>query len=72
MILNIVKCEKCENQFPIAPHHRPYEWNIPTGWLTLIEGNPQTSEGWHFCGPACLGVWLEDKKAKSVEGRKHG
>jgi hypothetical protein len=69
MILQIVKCEECENQFPILPHQRPYEWDIPAGWLTLIEGNPQTSEGWHFCGSACLSGWIANRKARGKHER---
>lgn len=69
MILQIVKCEQCENQFSILPRQRPYEWNVPVGWLTLIEGNLQTSEGWHFCGPACLCEWVEEKKGRGKHER---
>lgn len=59
MIVTRVECETCHSSFPISHHQRPYEWNVPDKWMTLIPGNPQHNEGWHFCSYDCLMGWLK-------------
>ncbi len=59
MIITTVKCEVCDNGFPISHHQRPYDWAVPDGWVTLIHGNPQFHEGQHFCSHDCLMAWLK-------------
>jgi hypothetical protein len=69
MILNIVKCEQCENQFPMHPHQHMSEWDIPSGWITMFIGSMCNSTGYHFCSMQCLSEWLEDKKARGIHER---
>lgn len=65
MILHLIKCEMCPNQFRIHPHHHPAENATPDGWMTLFQGDIRGSEGWHFCSDACLSTWLA-KRSKDV------
>lgn len=69
MILHTVKCEQCENQFPIHPHQRMPEWDIPPGWITLFIGTMVNNEGCNFCSTQCLAEWLEEKKARGKHDR---
>lgn len=61
MIIMLVQCETCTNSFRLPPHARPYERDAPTDWLTVFEGNPQGSEGLHFCSLKCLRAWAGTK-----------
>lgn len=62
MIVTRVKCEVCDNGFPIRSQQYPYEWDVPDTWLTLIQGNPQHNTGLHFCSDKCLMTYLKDLK----------
>lgn len=55
----ILKCEMCDNNFklPSAGLARPYEYVMPEGWITLVQGNPQHVEAQHFCSKACIAKW---------------
>lgn len=59
MIVATVKCEICPNNFPVPGlNARPYEYDTPEEWITLVQGNPQTHVGQHFCSKHCLSQWL--------------
>lgn len=62
MILTIIRCEMCSNHFRIDKQSRPYEWEVPPEWITVIEGNPQHHEGRHFCSKECLRAWIVGEK----------
>jgi hypothetical protein len=63
MIVTAVKCEMCPSQFMVHTYQQQYEWDVPAGWLIVIEGNSQYREGSHFCSPQCLSEWLVEKKS---------
>ena len=68
MILHIVKCEMCDNQFQFNPFERPHERNAPESWFTLFRSKlMQAQEGWDFCSLACLYRW--SAKAHTVEDK---
>jgi len=64
MLVTTVKCEMCDAQFPVNIHQRHYEWDIPSAWLSVFRGNPQHTEGHHFCSPHCLSQWLANLKSE--------
>lgn len=65
MILHIVKCEMCDNQFQFNPLERPYERKAPETWLSVYQSKDiQAQEGWHFCSTLCLHRWT----GKSLTG----
>lgn len=63
MVRRVVQCETCKKQIDIPDfdHLRPYGWVLPEDWFTLVEGNPQTKTGWHFCSLSHLYQWASNK-----------
>src|ERR1700738_2772807 len=59
-VITMIKCEMCPEHFLIPSFDaRPYEYETPKGWITLIEGNPQRHTGQHFCSKTCLAKWTD-------------
>ena len=59
MILHLMKCEMCDNQFSFNPQEHPASRKLPANWLFVFEGEIQNSEGWHFCSRGCLQQWAQ-------------
>lgn len=55
MIVTFVKCEQCENKYPIAHNQK---WDMPSGWMSLAQKPYHNQwESLHFCSCACLAQW---------------
>ena len=59
MIVHLIKCEMCENQFQFNHFERPHERKAPDSWFTVFQSKDiQAQEGWHFCSLRCLNRWV--------------
>lgn len=62
-ILHLVRCEcyeHCKQEYSFGANTLPGSLT-PDTWIALFEGNPRTSEGYHFCSKECLAQWLESR-----------
>lgn len=59
MILHLVKCEMCDNQFRFDPMLHQIPDHTPDTWFTVFQGKDlHAQEGWNFCSKQCLQAWL--------------
>lgn len=72
MILHLVKCEMCDNQFNFHPMQR-IDREMPTEWFTVFRGKDiQGQEGWHFCSKGCLREWISAQLTANDVSLKRG
>lgn len=59
MILHLVRCEMCTNEFSFSPLEQfPGRSSAPASWFTLFASKDiQAQEGRHFCSALCLAQW---------------
>jgi hypothetical protein len=62
-VFTCVKCDnyECKEQLHRDLMHRPHEWHLPEKWLTVVPGDTQLNEAWHFCSLQCLSLWSAQK-----------
>lgn len=66
MILHLVKCEMCNEQFSFNPLERGEMSHAPDSWLTLFHAkNMYAQQGWHFCSKWCLNSWLDAQRTSN-------
>lgn len=71
-ILHVVRCEQyeqCKQEFSFGTNTVASDF-APDTWITLFEGNPRLSEGWHFCSHLCLARWTMERIVSSVDLEK--
>ncbi len=61
-----VKCDSpdCEEQRCYDPMIRSHEWKLPDSWFTLVRGDTQLHDAWHFCSFSCLHEWVKREASR--------
>lgn len=64
MILNVVRCEVCDNQIAVKVAAQRIDDSVfptdqLTGWFSVVVGDIQKMPYLHFCSAGCLRKWLE-------------
>jgi len=71
-VTTCVRCdsEPCNEQLHYDPLQRPHEWKLPDTWFSVVRGDTQLHEAWHFCSLRCLGQWFSLQRNSKEEATR--